>query len=127
MTQHDLSEIDLHDGEQRIRLRRGLGPMPIAMPAVAPAPLAVAGTTSPPKSDGASPPPSSGKKLIEIKSITPGTFYSAPSPDAPPFVKLGSKVTPTTVVGLIEAMKLFNEINAECTGTVAEVLVENQQ
>ena len=67
------------------------------------------------------------RKLVEIKSITPGTFYSASSPEAQPFVRLGSKVTPTTVVGLIEAMKLFNEITAECNGVIAEVLVENQQ
>jgi acetyl-CoA carboxylase biotin carboxyl carrier protein len=65
--------------------------------------------------------------LIPIKSPTPGTFYKAPSPDAEPFVKVGSRVTPTTVVCMIEAMKIFNEIPAECNGVIAEVLVENQQ
>ena len=67
------------------------------------------------------------KKLIEIKSPTPGTFYSAPKPDAQAYVRAGSKVRPETVVGLIEAMKIFNEINAECNGVIAEILVENQQ
>jgi len=67
------------------------------------------------------------KQLIEIKSPTPGTFYAAPSPDAEPFVRVGSKVQPDTVVCLIEAMKVFNEITADCTGTIVAVMVENQQ
>ena len=62
-----------------------------------------------------------------IKSPTPGTFYAAPSPDAEPFVRVGSRVTPTTVVCVIEAMKIFNEIQAECSGVITAVLVENQQ
>ncbi len=62
-----------------------------------------------------------------IKSPTPGTFYSASSPDAEPFVHVGSRVTPATVVCIIEAMKIFNEITADCTGVIREVLAENQQ
>jgi acetyl-CoA carboxylase biotin carboxyl carrier protein len=129
MGQHDLNEIDLQDGEQRIRLRRGVavltGPAPISAPTAvaagaAPPPAARPATDSP-----AAPVPA--KKLVDIKSPTPGTFYAAPSPDAPPYVKAGSKVTPTTVVCQIEAMKLFNEIAAECAGAVVEVLAENQQ
>ena len=58
---------------------------------------------------------------------TPGTFYSAASPDAAPFVKVGSKVNADTVVCLIEAMKLFTEIQAEVSGVIAEILVQNQQ
>ena len=54
-----------------------------------------------------------------------GTFYTAPSPDAEPFVKVGSKVTPETPVCIIEAMKVMNEIQAEESGTVAEILVAN--
>lgn len=125
MSQHDLNEIDLQDGEQRIRLRRGVAltaPTASPAPAAAPAPAAL----SPPETDSTAPPAAS-KKLIDIKSPTPGTFYAAPSPDAPPYVKVGAKVTPTTVVCQIEAMKLFNEIPAECTGTVVEALAENQQ
>jgi acetyl-CoA carboxylase biotin carboxyl carrier protein len=64
---------------------------------------------------------------LTIKSPTPGTFYATSSPDAEPFVRVGSRVTPTTVVCLIEAMKIFNEIQAECNGIITEVLVENQQ
>ena len=64
---------------------------------------------------------------MEIKSPTPGTFYAAPKPGEPPYVKAGSKVAPETVVCLIEAMKLYNEVQAECAGVIVEVLVENQQ
>jgi acetyl-CoA carboxylase biotin carboxyl carrier protein len=72
-------------------------------------------------------PPQPQKKLIEIKSPTPGTFYARPNPDADPFVKAGSRVEPKTVVCLIEAMKLYTEIQAECTGVITEILVENAQ
>jgi acetyl-CoA carboxylase biotin carboxyl carrier protein len=69
----------------------------------------------------------SGKPTHEIKSPTPGTFYAASSPEAQPYAKVGSKVKPETVVCLIEAMKVFNEINAECTGTIVAIMAENQQ
>ena len=80
----------------------------------------------------ASPPPKSAaanttKDLLTVKSPTPGTFYGASSPDAEPFVRVGSRVTPSTVVCLIEAMKIFNEITADCNGVITEVLAENQQ
>ena len=61
---------------------------------------------------------------IVIKSPTVGTFYSAPSPDDPPFLKVGSTVKPDTVVCLIEAMKTFNPVKAHKNGTVAKILVE---
>jgi acetyl-CoA carboxylase biotin carboxyl carrier protein len=126
MRRHDLSEIDLHDGVRRIRLRRGLlkGAAPsfsaptLAAPPPAPAPAAKA-----PAAEAAP----AGKNYVEIKSPTPGTFYAAASPDAEPYVRKGSRVTPSTVVCLIEAMKLFNEIQADCTGVIAEILVENQE
>jgi acetyl-CoA carboxylase biotin carboxyl carrier protein len=124
MRRHDLNEIDLHDGERRIRLRRGF--RPAAAPAVPVAPAA-----APPPAPAASSKPSSpepapaGKHYIEIKSPTPGTFYAAPSPDAEPYVRKGSRVTPDTVVCTIEAMKVYNEIQAECTGVIAEILAEN--
>ena len=60
-----------------------------------------------------------------IKSPTVGTFYVASSPDAPPFVKVGATVQPETVVCMVEAMKVFNEIPAGLSGTILEVLVEN--
>jgi acetyl-CoA carboxylase biotin carboxyl carrier protein len=120
MEQHDLGEIDLRNGEQRIRLRRG------------PQHVAAAPTVSHPASSGAQTAASEANKpaskaTIPIKSPTPGTFYSAAKPGSPPFVQVGARVTPTTVVCMIEAMKIFNEITADCTGVITEILVENQQ
>ena len=128
MTQHDLSEIDLRDGSQRLRLRRGTQQVMVATSAPVVAPLAAAASgTAPASENKESAAPAANKKLIDIKSQTVGTFYAAPNPGAEPFVKIGAKVTPTSVVGLIEAMKLFNEINADCNGVIVEILVENQQ
>jgi acetyl-CoA carboxylase biotin carboxyl carrier protein len=125
MTQHDLSEIDLHAGDRRVRLRRGGAPA-TALPreTAAPAP-STAPASSPPAA--ASEPPKPTRVLQEIKSPTPGTFYTAANPKSDPFVKVGSRVTPISVVCIIEAMKIFNEITADCTGVISEVLVENQQ
>jgi acetyl-CoA carboxylase biotin carboxyl carrier protein len=127
MSRHDLSEIDLREGEVRIRLRRGPSGPIIATTAAPPVAAAAppAASTAPPPAPAAPAAPS--KNLAPIKSPTIGTFYAAAKPGAEPFVKVGSRVTPTTVVCLIEAMKLFNEIQAECSGVVTEVLVEDKQ
>jgi acetyl-CoA carboxylase biotin carboxyl carrier protein len=125
MSRHDLSEIDLSEGKLRIRLRRG--PRGVAAPQ-GPVPAAAPPTPAVPVPPPARPEPEKPTKAQHlIKSPTPGTFYAASSPDAEPFVRVGSRVTPTTVVCIIEAMKIFNEITADCTGVVTEVLVENQQ
>jgi acetyl-CoA carboxylase biotin carboxyl carrier protein len=129
MSRHDLTEIDLREGELRIRLQRG------TLKAAAPAMDSVAPAVVPtlPAQPAVAPPPikvsddTPAKKFIEIKSPTPGTFYAASSPDAEPFVKVGSKVQPNTVVCIIEAMKVFNEITADCSGTIVAILAENQQ
>lgn len=127
MAQHELSEISLIEGPQKIRLRKGGGAVayvPAPMPAVAPAPAPVAAA---PAAQGAAPAPAApAKNLHEIKSPMVGTFYSKPSPDKPAFVSVGSKVTPTTVVCQIGAMKIFNDITADVSGTVAEVCVTNE-
>ena len=65
------------------------------------------------------------KKLNEIKSPMIGTFYRAPNPESPPFIEPGDRIKPGQTVCIIEAMKLFNEIEAEISGTIVEVLVEN--
>jgi acetyl-CoA carboxylase biotin carboxyl carrier protein len=129
MSRHDLSEIDLRDGQARLRLRRG--PRKVSVPAT-PATVVTASPSPAPAPATAAPatpeePARPSRNLVEIKSPTPGTFYSKPNPEAEPFVRVGSRVTPTTVVGLIEAMKLYNEITADCSGTVAEIVVENGQ
>ena len=122
MGRQDLSEIDLQEGDKRIRLRRGARPAPAA---AAPAPA----QEPAPRREAAPAPAASeapAKKLVEIKSPTIGTFYAAREPGAPSFVTEGSRVTPDTVVCLIEAMKVFNEIPAGCSGVVREVLVKDK-
>ena len=86
------------------------------------APVAAAPVAAAPAEAAA--PVASGK---EISSPMVGTFYSSPSPESPAFVKVGQKVTPDTVVCIIEAMKVMNEIKAEVSGTVTEVAAENGQ
>lgn len=126
MSEHELSEIALQEGDQRIRLRKG--GLSVAAPTYAPAPVAAAPqpAAAPPAAPSAPAPPAApAKNYLEIKSPMVGTFYAKPKPDKPDYVAVGAKVTPKTVVCQIEAMKLFNEIVAECSGTVAEVLVKN--
>ncbi|MEL7239910.1 MAG: acetyl-CoA carboxylase biotin carboxyl carrier protein [Planctomycetota bacterium] len=128
MAEHDLSNLELQDGYQTIKLSRGsTAPVQIAAaaPVATPAPAA---TTPPPVSAPSSEADTSGgdtSGLVEIKSPMVGTFYSSPSPDAKAFVSVGSKVGPDTDVCLIEAMKVFNNIKAETSGTIEKLLVEN--
>jgi acetyl-CoA carboxylase biotin carboxyl carrier protein len=125
MKDNDLSEIDLEWESSRIRLRRGTT-MIAAAPAAHYAPPSI-----PVSSAGASSETSGGKAaaasshLLEIKSPMVGTFYSASSPDVDPFVKVGSRVAPDSAVCIIEAMKVFNEIQAGVSGVIREIAVEN--
>jgi len=123
MSKHDVSEMDLCEGEQRIRLRRGNRVVTVSQPASVPAVTAVPPTAGPAETQA----PARASNLIDIKSPTIGTFYAQEKPDSPPYVTKGARVTPTTIVGLIEAMKLFNDIPAGCSGVIVEILVENQQ
>jgi len=75
-------------------------------------------------SDAVVPPPA-GKPTVEIRSPMIGTFYRTPNPDSPPFVSVGDKITKGQTVCIIEAMKLFNEIESEVSGTIVKALVEN--
>lgn len=123
MNEHDLNEVDLRDGDVRVRLRKG-GDTIItearpyaaapAAPAPAPAPV-VAAAAAPAVADNS----------VVIKSPMVGTFYSSPNPESPPFVKVGDHVGNDTIVCVIEAMKVFNEIPAEQTGKIVAVLVQN--
>lgn len=90
-------------------------PVPAAAPAVAPAA---------PAASAAAPAPAPG---TPVESPLVGTFYSAPSPDSAPFVKVGDRVTPDTVICIIEAMKVMNEIKAEKSGVVKEIVAQNGQ
>jgi acetyl-CoA carboxylase biotin carboxyl carrier protein len=95
------------------------------LPAISENPAPTAPPT--PKKAEASPPPSPPRQLIEIKSPTVGTFYPQEKPGSPPYVNVGSRVTPTTIVCQIEAMKIFNEITADCSGVIVEVCAQNKE
>ena len=117
MKEHDLSEIDLRQGETRMQLRRGSDPVlvePVARPADAPVPVAAA-----------PPAPAVEDDFLLIKSPIVGTFYLASDPDSPPYVKVGDHVGPDTTVCIVEAMKVFNEIPAEVSGKIVAMLIQN--
>ncbi len=125
MVTNELTELDLRDSEEQVTLRRHhLNHLPsvVSAPAVPPSPAAPRPAVEAAPGEAAAAAREEG--LLSITSPMIGTFYAAPNPDAPPFVTPGSTVTPETVVCLIEAMKIFNEIKAECSGTVSKVLIE---
>ena len=122
---NDLTEISLEDGEQAITIRKDLPEvnMVASAPAVAAAPQA-----APAAPQTASAPTPAAKEEVKGKAITSpmvGTFYAASSPDAAPFVEVGSTVNVGDVVCIIEAMKLMNEIKAEQAGKVVQICVKN--
>jgi acetyl-CoA carboxylase biotin carboxyl carrier protein len=123
MEKHDLSEVSLRNGAQHWRLRRGSQVVTMAAPPPPPPPPphGPAPVSPPPGATGGD---ASEAGLLTIKSPTVGTFYPCPAEGEPPFVTVGTKVTPKTVVCLIEAMKVFNQIPADVTGTIAAVLVK---
>ncbi|MGH7244566.1 MAG: acetyl-CoA carboxylase biotin carboxyl carrier protein [Phycisphaerales bacterium] len=127
MVDNDLTEIDLQDDKETVTLRRGHPPAAHApMMYAAPSAQSAAAPAAAPASGGASAAaPSSDAGLIAIESPMVGTFYSAANPDSAPFVTNGAKINASTVVCLIEAMKVFNEIKAEKGGTVERVLVKS--
>ena len=121
MVNNDLSEMDLRDTDEQVTIRRqGETVVTQAPVAAATAPIAVAdppiSATTPdqPKGDG-----------VEIVSPMVGTFYPSPDPNSSPFVSVGDEVTDESTVCIVEAMKIFNEIKAQCSGTIIEVLVSS--
>jgi acetyl-CoA carboxylase biotin carboxyl carrier protein len=152
MVDNDLTELDLRDSEEQVTVRRSslnappqvfaspmAGTQMISLPqaAVAAAPSRMAapamagagsGGTGGHASDGAGSAAAVTEieaGLIKIESPMVGTFYAAANPDAPPFATVGTVLSPDKVVCIIEAMKIFNEIKAECSGTIQKVLVKN--
>jgi len=122
MVENDLAELDVSDGENKIKLRRGPSGEVVMGAAPAPAP-AVAQTEAQPPAAVEGP----VRNLVEIKSPMVGTFYAAPGPDSDPFVGAGSTVGPDDVVCVVEAMKVMNEIKAECAGQIVEICVTNAE
>jgi acetyl-CoA carboxylase biotin carboxyl carrier protein len=126
MKEHDLGEIDLRQGDTRIQLRRGVDFAP-AGPAVSmPAQPAQRMAHPLPTTSVAEPAAAvDAEHFMLIKSPMVGTFYAAPDPDSPPYVKVGDHVGPETTVCIVEAMKVFNQIPAEIAGKIVTVLAEN--
>ena len=119
MLEKDLVEIEIVDGDNKIHLKRpgASEPQAAATGAVAPAPSVANGAGAGAVDDG----------LVDITSPIVGTYYAAPSPDSELYVKTGDHVTHDTVVCVVEAMKVINEIKAETTGTIEKIMVSNGQ
>jgi len=132
MKKNSISEFELEKEEFKIKLKRGLAggsqspdehslfyhapPQPIP----APAPQIASGAAA-----AEAPPSTKNSTDLEISSPMIGSFYASPSPDSPAYVQVGDKVGPETVVCIVEAMKVMNEIKAEVSGVISEVLVDN--
>ncbi len=128
MKDNDLSELRICDGKARILLRRGLGD-PQITPAVIPGAGAAAAAAPPviPAQANTGQEAQVSDDLKAIESPMVGTFYAAADPESPPLAKVGEHVSDDTVVCIIEAMKVFNEIKAEISGTIEKVLLSNEQ
>ena len=123
MVANDLSEMDLRDTDEQVTIRRQ-GDTVVTVPA----PVAVAAPVAVPVAAPVVDPAASSVPVdegVEIVSPMVGTFYVSQDPDSPPFVSVGDSVAEGSTVCVIEAMKIFNEINAQCKGTVTKVLVSN--
>ncbi|MFN9133583.1 MAG: acetyl-CoA carboxylase biotin carboxyl carrier protein [Phycisphaerales bacterium] len=136
MVENDLSELNLQDQAETVAVKRGYNGVPVvhqapvmmAAPAAAPAAHAAAApapAAAPPAAPAAAAASDAGLKAITSPMV--GTFYSSPNPDSPAFVKVGQAVSADTTVCLVEAMKVFNEIKAETSGTIERVLVQSGQ
>ena len=130
ISQTGLNEVNIETKELKLRIKRepdqrvyktAAAPAAVAAPVAAAPVAAPAAAPAAPKADK----PAAAAKGIEIKSPMIGTFYRTANPDSPPFVSVGDKVTKGQTVCIIEAMKLFNEIESEVSGTITKVMVEN--
>ncbi|MCS6944522.1 MAG: acetyl-CoA carboxylase biotin carboxyl carrier protein [Sutterellaceae bacterium] len=127
-----IAEIEVTEGEDKVRIVKYPAPPAFAPLPVAPPPPAVPTVIAAPTPPAASTPPpppveAEAPKGHVVKSPMVGTFYRAPSPGAKPFVEVGQSVKPGDILCIIEAMKLLNEIECEVSGEVKEILVENGQ
>ncbi len=134
LEESQLAEIEIHEGEESVRLTRQHAQTAVAMPAHYPtggmSPVAPAAQSfSPPagESDAAQEPNVSLPEGEVVRSPMVGTYFARPNPDADPYVKVGSRVGSGDTLCLIEAMKMFNQIEAEFSGEIVAVLVEDGQ
>lgn len=125
MNDNDLLELELVEDSKKIRLKKKYdgGPRMIAAPMAAMPQMAAPAAAGAPAAAA----PDQHAGAVPIKSPMVGTFYRSANPESPVFVDEGARVSAETVVCLVEAMKVFNEIRAECEGTIVAILVENGQ
>ncbi|MGD1857480.1 MAG: acetyl-CoA carboxylase biotin carboxyl carrier protein [Leptolyngbyaceae cyanobacterium] len=135
LDQTDIAELTLKNPQFELTLRKATAPSQavvvssadaVATPAIAAAPPAAA-TSSAAAAEPAAPPATSASDLYEITSPMVGTFYRSPAPDESPFVDTGDRIKTGQTVCIIEAMKLMNELEAEVSGEIVEILVQNAE
>ena len=131
MKRSELTEFAVEDEGFKLKIRRGGNGLPVvSQGAVSAPPFPASVDATQPAAPPAAPaeaPKKEDADAIYIKSPMVGTFYASASPESSPFAEIGTKVTESTVVCIIEAMKIMNEIQAEAKGTIVEILVENGQ
>jgi acetyl-CoA carboxylase biotin carboxyl carrier protein len=127
MDANRLVEFEYEEEGRKIRLRRPDSHPAAAPPAWTPPPAGARPAAAAPPPPAAAPAPEKAANLVDFKSPLVGTFYRSPKPDAEVFVNAGDEVTPDRVLCIIEAMKVMNEIKAEMSGVVREILVKNGQ
>ena len=136
MVENELSELDLEDQQETVKIRRGRDTQTVVnhqpviyngsdTPACAPAAAPAGVAPAPAPAAEEAPAASDDFGLIAIESPMVGTFYSAPNPDSDAYVAVGSQISDDSMVCLIEAMKVFNEIKAGVSGTIERILVKN--
>lgn len=134
VSDHDVDEVEIEEEGKKIRVVKArerlqaappqyyAAPMAAPPPAAGPAPAAAPAASAP-----APAPAPAASNVFEIRSPIVGTFYRAPAPDAAPFVDIGTLIKPGSVLCIVEAMKLMNEIESDVAGKIVKVLVENGQ
>jgi acetyl-CoA carboxylase biotin carboxyl carrier protein len=126
MKQNNLVEVEIKHGDDKIFLKRYQEPPAgTSVPTVKNTTVSAQAPTT--EAELTAPQPQPEENLVDITSPLVGTFYTAPSPESDAYVEVGSQVEPQTVVCIVEAMKVMNEIKAETSGIIAEILVENGQ
>lgn len=130
MVEHDLTRVELREGDTHVLLRRGHAPVMLATPPAATTPTAPPPAPPTPATPPVAPAepaaaPANNEHLVRSPMV--GTFYAASGPDSPPFVGIGDEIEPDTVVCVVEAMKVFNEIKAGTSGRIAKVLAKSGQ
>jgi acetyl-CoA carboxylase biotin carboxyl carrier protein len=132
VSESDVSELEITEAEGKVRIVKGTpvsfaAPAPMAYMAAPPAPAAAAPVAAASAPPAQAPAAAEQTKGFVVKSPMVGTFYRSASPGTPPFVEVGAQVKVGDILCIVEAMKILNEINAEQSGAVVRILVENGQ